>query len=85
MLAGLQDRVVESAQWFALGYFGRGWASLNATAFSVIAEDEVTVSWITPMDTCKKWDYNYGNNVRLRRLQRLLFWLVVGADLYGLV
>ena len=64
VLAGLQDRVVESAQWFALGYFGREWASLNATAFEVIAEDEVTVSWITPMDTCKNWKYAYGNDVR---------------------
>ncbi len=64
ILAGLQDRVVESAQWFALGYFGRSWTSLNATMFSTIAEDGVTPSWITPMDTCADWDYNYGNNVR---------------------
>ena len=64
MLAGNQDRVVESAQWFAQGYFGRGWGSMNASAFSTINEDTKTVSWITPMDTCHKWDYNYGNNVR---------------------
>ena len=64
VLAGLQDRVVESAQWFALGYFGRSWASLNATMFSTIAEDSVTESWITPMDTCEDWEYSYGNNVR---------------------
>ena len=30
--------------------------------FSTIAEDSVTESWITPMDTCAKWDYNFGNN-----------------------
>jgi hypothetical protein len=54
VLAGGQDRVIgayvhqlegkcadhgaESAQWFANGYFGRSWSSLNATAFSTIAE-----------------------------------------------
>ncbi|RDX57456.1 phosphoglycerate mutase-like protein [Lentinus brumalis] len=65
ILAGLQDRVVESSQWFALGYFGRSWTSLNATMFSTIAEDGVTPSWITPMDTCADWDYNYGNNATI--------------------
>ena len=62
LLAGGQDRVLESAQWFANGYWGRAWGSLNATAFTTIAEDGKTVSWITPMDTCAKWDYNFGNN-----------------------
>ncbi|KAI0649365.1 phosphoglycerate mutase-like protein [Trametes meyenii] len=65
VLAGLQDRVVESAQWFAQGYFGRNWATLNATAFSTIAEDSKTVSWITPMDTCANWQYAYGNNATI--------------------
>ncbi|THH13821.1 hypothetical protein EUX98_g9679 [Antrodiella citrinella] len=62
VLAGNQDRVLESAQWFAQGYFGRSWAGLNASEFSTINEDNVTASWITPMNTCKKWDYNFGNN-----------------------
>ena len=26
-------QVIESAQWFAQGYFGRQWAALNATSF----------------------------------------------------
>ena len=65
ILAGNQDRVVESAQWFAQGYFGRSWAALNATEFSTIAEDSVTPSWITPMNTCENWQYDYGNNVRV--------------------
>ncbi|TCD65148.1 acid phosphatase pho5 [Steccherinum ochraceum] len=65
ILAGLQDRVVESAQWWAQGYFGRAWAGLNATAFSTIPENNVTASWITPMNTCKKWDYNFGNNATI--------------------
>ncbi|KAI0768162.1 phosphoglycerate mutase-like protein [Trametes elegans] len=65
ILAGLQDRVVESAQWFAQGYFGRDWPTLNATAFSTIAEDNATVSWITPMDTCANWEYAYGNNATI--------------------
>jgi acid phosphatase len=63
VLAGAQDRVIESAQWFANGYFGRAWAGLNATAFSTIAEDSVTPSWITPMNTCPSWQYAYGNNL----------------------
>ncbi|KAI0346521.1 phosphoglycerate mutase-like protein [Trametopsis cervina] len=65
VLAGLQDRVVESAQWFANGYFGRDWASLNSTMFKVIAEDNVTASWITPMNTCKNWQYAFGNNATI--------------------
>ncbi|CAL1716254.1 unnamed protein product [Somion occarium] len=63
VLAGLQDRVIESAQWFAQGYFGREWTSLNATAFSTLPEDNQTVSWITPDWTCPNWDYNFGNNL----------------------
>lgn len=58
VLAGDQDRVVESAVWFMDGYYGR---SANSTAtLNRIAEDEVTVSWITPMDTCEAWEYSYG-------------------------
>ncbi|KAH9945329.1 phosphoglycerate mutase-like protein [Epithele typhae] len=65
VLAGNQDRVLESAQWFAQGYFGRGWGAMNASAFATINEDHATVSWITPTGTCKKWDYNYGNNATI--------------------
>lgn len=61
----MHDEVIESAQWFAQGYFGRAWQNLNTSAFSTINEDNVTVSWITPMDTCAKWDANYGNNVTI--------------------
>ncbi|KAK7956334.1 histidine phosphatase family containing protein [Apiospora aurea] len=58
VLAGDQDRVVESARWFMDGYFGR---SANSTApLDLIAEDNKTVSWITPMDTCEKWTYGFG-------------------------
>ena len=59
------NQVVESAQWFAQGYFGRSWITLNATLFSTIPEDNVTQSWITPSNTCKNWQYAFGNNVRL--------------------
>ncbi|KAI0749453.1 phosphoglycerate mutase-like protein [Daedaleopsis nitida] len=72
LLAGLQDRVVESSQWFAQGYFGRQWAALNSTMFSVIAEDSVTPSWITPMNTCKNWQYAYGNNATIEWGSRYL-------------
>ncbi|KAH7911681.1 phosphoglycerate mutase-like protein [Hygrophoropsis aurantiaca] len=79
ILAGDQDRVIESAQWFALGYFGR-YPHVN---FTTMPEDSRTVSWITPMDTCVRWDYNYGNNATViwgktylppitRRLNKLL-------------
>ncbi|EJD45339.1 phosphoglycerate mutase-like protein [Auricularia subglabra TFB-10046 SS5] len=59
ILAGIQDRVEESAQWFAQGYFGRAW---DNSTYERIAEDSVTPSWITPMNTCKNWKYDYGNN-----------------------
>ena len=49
-----------------MGYFGRDWFTLQDTAFKTIAEDEVTISWITPMDTCANWEYAYGNNVSFR-------------------
>ncbi|OSD06427.1 phosphoglycerate mutase-like protein [Trametes coccinea BRFM310] len=88
ILAGLQDRVVESAQWFAQGYFGRTWAALNASEFATIAEDAATPSWITPMDTCPKWQYDYGNNatiewgnVYLPRIAKRLNKLLPGVDL----
>ncbi|KAG7451310.1 phosphoglycerate mutase-like protein [Guyanagaster necrorhizus] len=55
-------QVVESAQWFSQGYFGREWAELKSRVFSTIPEDEVTISWITPMDTCAKWAYSYGGD-----------------------
>ncbi|KAF7312478.1 Phosphoglycerate mutase-like protein [Mycena indigotica] len=56
VLAGNQDRVVESAQWFARGFFGRYWNE----KVDLINEDTVTISWITPMDTCPLWQYSYG-------------------------
>ncbi|KAJ7106225.1 phosphoglycerate mutase-like protein [Mycena epipterygia] len=62
VLAGNQDRVVESAQWFSQGFFGRYWSSMEADVFKLIQEDLVTISWITPMDTCPKWQYAYGQN-----------------------
>ncbi|KAJ6624028.1 histidine phosphatase superfamily [Mycena sp. CBHHK59/15] len=62
VLAGNQDRVVESAQWFSQGFFGRYWPSMEASMFSLINEDSVTISWITPMDACPKWQYSYGQN-----------------------
>lgn len=58
VLAGDQDRVVESARWFMDGYYGR---DANATAaLRRIAEDNETISWITPMDTCDGWEYSFG-------------------------
>ncbi|KAJ7170878.1 phosphoglycerate mutase-like protein [Mycena crocata] len=62
VLAGNQDRVVESAQWFSQGFFGRYWPSTEADIFELIEEDLVTVSWITPMDTCPQWKYAYGQS-----------------------
>jgi len=45
LLVGGQDRVVESAQWFAQGYYGR-YANQTAT-LDIIGENNSTVSWIT--------------------------------------
>ncbi|KDQ18149.1 hypothetical protein BOTBODRAFT_29486 [Botryobasidium botryosum FD-172 SS1] len=63
ILAGLQDRVVESAQWFQQGFFGRTYS--NTSVLETIPEDNVTISWITPMNTCPLWQYNYGNNLTI--------------------
>ena len=61
VLAGGQDRVVESAQWFAQGYYGR-YANETAT-LDVIGENNATISWITPMDRCDTWEYSSGNDL----------------------
>ncbi|CAJ2505129.1 Uu.00g125230.m01.CDS01 [Anthostomella pinea] len=61
VLAGDQDRVVESAVWFMDGYYGR---AANSTAtLHTIAEDNATVSWITSMDTCASWSYASGGDI----------------------
>ena len=60
-LAGQQDRVVESAQWFAAGYLGKGY---NATGtLDVISESLGVKSYITPMETCKNWTYSSGGKL----------------------
>lgn len=61
ILAGDQDRVVESAMWFMDGYYGR-YANSTAT-LNYIAEDDATVSWITPSDTCDGWEYSFGSSL----------------------
>lgn len=61
VLAGDQDRVVESAMWFMDGYYGR-YANSTAT-LERIAEDDLTVSWITPVDTCDGWEYSLGGSL----------------------
>ncbi|KAJ9629508.1 hypothetical protein H2203_001882 [Taxawa tesnikishii (nom. ined.)] len=61
LLVGGQDRVVESAQWFAQGYYGR-YANETAT-LDVIGENNLTVSWITPSDTCDSWEYSSGDDL----------------------
>ncbi|RYP05019.1 hypothetical protein DL764_004094 [Monosporascus ibericus] len=59
VLAGDENRVVESARWFMDGYFGR---SANATAdLRTVAEDPDTVSWITPWETCGRWRLGFGD------------------------
>lgn len=60
VLAGDEDRVVESARWFMDGYYGR---DSNSTAtLKLLGENNGTVSWITPHQTCPKWDTNFGEN-----------------------
>ncbi|KAI2464908.1 phosphoglycerate mutase-like protein [Annulohypoxylon bovei var. microspora] len=60
VLAGDEDRVVESARWFMDGYYGR---DSNSTAtLSVVGENDDTISWITPQYTCQKWDSNLGED-----------------------
>lgn len=60
-LAGEQDRVVESAQWFVAGYLGR---DFNTTGkLNVISESEGVKSYITPMETCHNWTYSSGGKL----------------------
>ncbi|KAJ7067101.1 histidine phosphatase superfamily [Mycena amicta] len=47
VLAGNQDRV----PW---AFFGRYWTTGD---LNLINEDSVTISWITPMNTCPLWQY----------------------------
>jgi acid phosphatase len=61
VLAGDQDRVVESAQWFMDGYYGR--YARDVAVLNKIAEDNLTTSWITPMDICQTWEYSSGNDL----------------------
>jgi acid phosphatase len=50
-------RIVESARWFMLGYYGPD-ADSTAT-LDRLPEDSSVVSWITPMYTCDGWDFSF--------------------------
>jgi acid phosphatase len=52
ILASGEDRVIESAQWFGAGYFGR---DFNPSSVAVLPEDNTTISYLTPQETCPKW------------------------------
>ncbi|OTB10928.1 hypothetical protein K445DRAFT_69283 [Daldinia sp. EC12] len=60
VLASDSDRVVESARWFMDGFYGR--VSNYTATLKVVAENETTVSWITPYLACPKWDSAYGED-----------------------
>ncbi|OTA98082.1 hypothetical protein M426DRAFT_77165 [Hypoxylon sp. CI-4A] len=60
VLAGDEDRVVESARWFMDGYYGRD--SNSSADLTPVGEDEETVSWITPHYSCPKWDSSFGED-----------------------
>ncbi|KAI1139078.1 phosphoglycerate mutase-like protein [Hypoxylon sp. FL0543] len=60
VLAGDEDRVVESARWFMNGYYGRD--SNSTSNLNLVAEDEETVSWITPHKTCSRWNSSFGED-----------------------
>ncbi|KAI1412131.1 histidine phosphatase superfamily [Hypoxylon sp. FL1857] len=61
VLAGDEDRVVESARWFMDGYYGR---DSNSTAdLELVVENGETVSWITPHETCARWDSSLGEDL----------------------
>lgn len=61
ILIGDQDRVVESAQWFRAGMFGR--YEDDVSSMSLIEENNVTISEITSQDTCPKWAYSSGQSL----------------------
>ncbi|KAI5859428.1 phosphoglycerate mutase-like protein [Durotheca rogersii] len=56
VLAADEDRVVESARWFMYGYYGRD----SAATLVPVPEDNETVSWLTPFETCDAWDSGFG-------------------------
>jgi acid phosphatase len=63
ILSSDSDRVVESARWFALGFFG-----LDADVrISTVSDTDVPVSWITPAPgpACPNFDYSYGRQATL--------------------
>ncbi|KAL7625737.1 hypothetical protein AAE478_004960 [Parahypoxylon ruwenzoriense] len=59
VLAAAEDRVLESAKWFMDGYYGRN----SSATLTPVAEDENTVSWLTPYETCPKWTADFGNGL----------------------
>ncbi|KAL0955826.1 hypothetical protein HGRIS_002029 [Hohenbuehelia grisea] len=58
ILSGSVPRVVESAQWFAQGYFGTSWNNVSSSVFSILNTDNVTIQWIAPYSTCPKWSFD---------------------------
>ncbi|KAF8844472.1 phosphoglycerate mutase-like protein [Paxillus ammoniavirescens] len=62
ILSSDSERVVESAHWFAGGYFGR---DVEHVKFLNVTDLDVPVSWITPVPgpACPNFSFAYGRNV----------------------
>ncbi|CED84121.1 Multiple inositol polyphosphate phosphatase [Phaffia rhodozyma] len=58
LLSSPQDRVLESAKWFQMGYNGRNYA--NQSKIVPLTSTVAPISWIRPSDTCSLWKYDYG-------------------------
>ncbi|KAG0707683.1 phosphoglycerate mutase-like protein [Suillus ampliporus] len=63
ILSSDSDRVVESARWFALGFFGLD----PDVRIVTVSDTDDPVSWITPAPgpACPKFDFSFGRQVTL--------------------
>ncbi|KAG1756698.1 phosphoglycerate mutase-like protein [Suillus paluster] len=63
VLSSDSDRVVESAHWFALGFFGLD----PDVRIITVGDTDDPVSWITPAPgpACPKFDYSFGRQATL--------------------
>jgi|SRR6267154_3220925 len=63
ILSSDSERVIESARWFALGFFG---LDADVRILTVNNKDDL-VSWITPAPgpACPKFDYSFGAEATL--------------------
>ncbi|OLL25258.1 Acid phosphatase [Neolecta irregularis DAH-3] len=58
VVVGEKDRVIESAEWFRYGFFGK--SVMDSSSSLLIPEENSVLSYITPSFSCPKWSYTDG-------------------------